>query len=564
MAFAAGSCFAIDPARVANSVGELAKGNWVTYNGDERGWHYSPLKQITTKNVTKLVDAWSHVASRARRGIESFPLAIDGVVYYTGPYNQLYAMDGATGDVLWTYKHKLNEDLVARQTHNPFNRGISAMYGNIISNTLDGKVTAVDMKTGKLVWETKLIDSEKITVGFTGIPMVVKDKIIAGSQGGEWPQRGLIYGVDAKTGKKLWEFVTVGGNDGSPWDRRDTWGNESWKVGGGGAWTGDGYYDIETNSYWLGTSNPAPLFDYIGKDWMTKGPRPGINLYTDCVLLLNPDTGALKAYYQEIPHDVWDFDSAVDGFYAFEQGGKKYVLHPNKGGFYFLYDRKGALLNVYKGVDEINWVKDITPKGELIGRNDMGIGSHKNSCPAINGGLSYNSGTYNPNTGLFYKLGYEWCMDLTVMKVEPVTEPVAQLYIGADFKFSVPVGRKSMSGHIRARDPVSGKVKFEINYPSAAPHSSLLSTAGDLLFVGEANGYFTAHDVRDGKKLWTHNIGIGMGGGVITYLAKGKQYVAVTTGWGSLFEEGYGEFFGVEPWLNMPQDSGGIRVFAIQ
>jgi len=262
VAFATGNSIAadVDGERMLNGDKELAKGNWLTYHGSYKGLHYSPLDKINTKNVGKLTEAWSHSASRVRRGIESFPLAIDGVLYYTGPYNQVYALDGATGKMLWTYKQKLNEDLVARQTHGPFNRGISAAYGNIIIATLDGKVAAIDMKTGKLAWETKLIDSEKLTVGFTGPPLLVKDKIIVGAQGGEWPYRGPIFGVNAKTGQKVWEFLTVGGNDGTASDRRNTWGNDSWKVGGGGAWMGASY-DPETNSLWVGTSNPAPLYD---------------------------------------------------------------------------------------------------------------------------------------------------------------------------------------------------------------------------------------------------------------------------------------------------------------
>ena len=200
VAFAAGSSIAadVDGDRVLNADKELAKGNWVTYNGSYKGWHYSPLDKINTKTVGKLTEAWSHSASRARRGIESMPLAIDGMLYYTGPYNQVYALDGATGKMLWTYKQKLNEDLVARQTHGPFNRGIAAAYGNIIIGTLDGKVAAIDMQTGKLAWETQLIDSAKLTVGFTGTPMLVKDKLILGAQGGEWPYRGPIFGVNAK------------------------------------------------------------------------------------------------------------------------------------------------------------------------------------------------------------------------------------------------------------------------------------------------------------------------------------------------------------------------------
>jgi PQQ-dependent dehydrogenase (methanol/ethanol family) len=551
----------VDGDRLLNADKDLEKGNWITYHGSYKSWHYSPLSQINAGNVGKLTEAWSHVASRANRGLQGFPLAIDGVLYYSSPYNQVYALDGATGKVLWTYKQKLNEDLVARQTHSPYNRGLAAGYGNIFIGTLDGKLAAIDMKTGKLSWETKLIDSEKLTVGFTGAPLLVKDKVIIGSQGGEWPYRGPIFGVNAKTGAKVWEFFTVGGNDGTPSDRRDTWGNDSWKVGGGGGWMA-GAYDPETNSVWWGTANPAPLYDWSGDKWMTEGARPGLNLYITSVILLDPDNGNLKGYHQELPHDAWDFDSSMGEFVFLESGGKKYVVHPNKGGFIFVYDRAGKPVNVYKAVDNINFVKDIKPNGELVGRRDLTEGKHTNLCPAIAGGLSWNAGTYNPKTGLFYRVGYEWCIDLTVTKTEPITEPVVQLNIGADFTFVPAQGEKSMHGHIRARDPITGKVKFEIAYPGATPHASLLSTGGNVLFVPEADGTLAAYDAANGKKLWTHNDGQGHNGGIITYMAGGKQYVAVMTGWGSLVGDGYGDWFG-EPWKSMPKDSGVLKVFAL-
>src|SRR6185312_14122672 len=521
---AAGGAFAaadIDGQGLINA--DKNPGNWPTYHGSYRSWHYSALDQITTSNVGKLTEAWSHAASRANRGLQSFPLAIDGVVYYSSPYNQVYALDGATGQVLWTYKQKLNEDLVARQTHSPYNRGIAAGYGNIYMGTLDGKLVAIDAKTGKLNWETKLVNSEKLTVGFTGAPLVVKDKVIIGAQGGEWPYRGPLFGVNAKTGEKVWQFFTVGGNEGTASDRRDTWGNDSWKTGGGGGWMAGGY-DPETNLVWWGTGNPAPLYDYAGDKWQTEGPRPGINLYTTSVLLMDPDTGELKAFHQEIPHDAWDFDSAPGEFMMVEKGGKKYVVHAGKSGWVWVYDRMGKVQNVYKGVDNINFVKSIDPKtGELIGRRDLAGGKHKNLCPSIAGGYSWNSGSYSPKTGLFYKVGWEWCIDLEVVKTEPVLEPMAQLNIGADFKFVAPEGDK-LRGHIRARDPVTGKVAFEIPYTKAPPHASLLSTGGNLLFVPEADGTLVAFDARNGKKLWSHNNGQGQDGGIITYSAKGKQY----------------------------------------
>ena len=370
---------------------EAEPGNWRTYHGTYKSWHYSALDEINTRNVGKLQEAWSHTASRANRGLQSMPLAINGVLYYTSSYNQVYALDGATGQVLWIYKQKLNEDLVARQTHSPYNRGIAAGYGMIYMGTLDGKLVAIDRKTGTLKWETKLVDSEKLTVGFTGAPLLVKGNVIIGAQGGEWPYRGPIFGVDAYTGTKVWQFFTVGGNDGTASDRRDTWGGDSWKTGGGGGWMA-GAYDPETNTVWWGTANPAPLYDWAGPDWKTKGPRPGDNLYTTSVLLLDPDTGALKAYHQELPHDAWDFDSSMGEFMFI---GDK-VVHPNKGGFVFVYDRKGKVQNVYKGVDNINFVQDIKPDGTLVGRRDMIGGKHENLVPGNRGRLQLAIGHLQP------------------------------------------------------------------------------------------------------------------------------------------------------------------------
>src|SRR5215470_12973781 len=222
----------VDAQRLLNADNQPA--DWLTYHGTYKSWHYSGLDQINANNVKDLKVAWSHVTPRSTRGLQSFPLVVDGVLYYTGSHNQLFALDGATGNLIWAYKQKLNEDLV-------------------------GKLVAVDMNTGKLKWETKLVESEKLTVGFTGAPLLVKDKVIIGSQGGEWPYRGPIFGVDAKTGQKVWEFYTVAGTP----DAEKTWGNESWRTGGGGGWM-PGNYDAETNTVWWGTANPAPLYDWSG------------------------------------------------------------------------------------------------------------------------------------------------------------------------------------------------------------------------------------------------------------------------------------------------------------
>jgi len=354
-----------------------------------------------------------HFPERATRGLQSTPLALDGVLYYSGSYSRVYALDGATGKTIWSYTPELDEELVAKQTHSPYNRGIALGQGNLYVGTVDGRLIALNQKTGKPVFDLKLLDSKKVTVGFTGAPLVVKDMVIIGAQGGEWPGRGPIFGVDAKTGQKKWEFFTVAGTE----EAMATWGNDSWRTGGGGGWM-PGAYDPETNSVWWGTANPAPLYDWSGPDWKKSGARPGDNLYTTSVIALDPDTGKLKFYHQELPHDAWDFDSAVGEFVMINRGDKKLVVHPNKGGFVFVYDRSNAKIeNVWPLVKNINFVKSIDPKtGELIGRRDFVAGKAETPlCPAIMGGISWNSGAYSPKTQLYYKIGHRTARPVVIL-----------------------------------------------------------------------------------------------------------------------------------------------------
>lgn len=545
-AFVGSHAWAIAPSGVESSQIENADktpGDWLTYHGNYKSTHFSGLDQINAGNVKNLEVAWIHLPGRSTRGLQSMPLAADGVLYYSGSYSRVFALDGATGKLIWSYFPELNEQLVAQQTHSPYNRGVALGDGKVFVGTVDGRLIALDQKTGKPVWDTKLVNSEKLTVGFTGAPLVVKDMVIIGSQGGEWTGRGPLFGVDMKTGQKKWEFFTVAGTE----EAKKSWGNDSWRTGGGGAWMPGGY-DVETNTIWFGTANPAPLYDWSGDKWKTEGPRPGDNLFTSSVIALNPDNGQLKFYHQELPHDAWDFDSAVGEFLMVDKDGKKLVVHPNKGGFVFVYNRAdGKIENVWKIADNINFVKNIDPKtGELIGRRDLNLGKIDSPlCPAIAGGVSWNAGTYNAKTGLYYKIVQEWCMDLDVVKTTPITEPMAQLNIGANFKLVPPPDGK-IRGHLDARDPVTGERKWTVEFPEP-PLASLLGTAGNLVFVPDARGTLHAYNAEDGKELWSHYNGAGHNGGIITYMAGGKQYIALPAGIGGMVSDEYPGLFG-EPY----------------
>jgi PQQ-dependent dehydrogenase (methanol/ethanol family) len=511
----------VDTARIEAA----GQNDWLTYHGSYKSYHYSPLAQINAGNVSNLSVAWIHIPGRSTRGLQSMPLVADGVLYYTGSYSRTFALNGATGEVIWSYFPELDEALISRQTHSPYNRGVAIGEGKVYVGTMDGRLIALDMKTGKVAWDTKLVDSQKLTVGFTGAPLYAKGTVVIGSQGGEWPGRGPIFGVDAATGKKKWEFLTVAGTD----EAMKTWGNDSWRTGGGGGWM-PGTYDSETNNILWGTANPAPLYDWSGADFKTQGARPGNNLYTTSVIALDVDTGKLKSHYQELPHDAWDFDSAVGEFLMLDRDGQKLVVHPNKSGFVFVYDRNLGLKNVWRLVENINFVKNIDPKtGELIGRRDFSAGKVESPplCPYIGGGISWNGGSYNPKTGLYYKIGQEWCY-----------------------------------GHLDARDPVTGAKKWEVRYPEP-PIASVLSTAGNLVFVPDARGVVHAYDAENGTELWNHNNGTGHQGGIVSYSVGGKQYVAMTAGFGGMLSDDYAANFG-GVFKSMPRDDGALIVYSLK
>src|SRR5712672_2634689 len=200
---------AVSPARL--QAAEQTPNDWLSYHGGYKSYHYSALEQINASNVNNLEVAWIHMPGRSTRGLQSMPLAKDGVLYYSGSYSRVFALDGATGKVLWTYFPELDDQLVARQTHSPYNRGMAMGDGKLYIGTVDGRLIALDAKTGKPAWDTKLVDSQKLTVGFTGAPLFARGTVVIGAQGGEWPARGPIFGVDAATGKKKWEFLTSGG-----------------------------------------------------------------------------------------------------------------------------------------------------------------------------------------------------------------------------------------------------------------------------------------------------------------------------------------------------------------
>jgi alcohol dehydrogenase (cytochrome c) len=518
---------------------EKAKpGDWPSYHRTYDAQRYSPLNQINKKNVGKMQVAWVHQPGEITQGLQATPIAIDGIVYYSSSYNRTFAVDGRTGETIWRYIPKIKDGVDQLPTAPP-SRGVAVANGMVFIGTIDGRGIALDQKTGAVKWETQIVDTMACGCMFTSPPLAVKDKLIFGSTQGGIPARGGgIFGLDQKTGKQLWYFDPVKEGE-EHWGMNDQ-GEDSSKYAGVGAWH-VGSYDPELDLIYYGTSNPSPWFDWAppedGRNGHLRkngvGARPGDNLYSSSVLALRPDTGELVWYHQEHPHDDWDYDATLGEFVLVNAGGKKLMIHQAKSGFVFVYDRtNGKIENVWTINKYVTFVKTIDPKtGELIERNPPTIDKDNMFCPSMLGGRSWNAGSYNPETKVWFNSRQEMCEIAKPRPEKPVMEPLPAWYAGADLTWVHPPGDKA-HGAIDAWDPLTGKKKWSVpdKYPRV---STILSTKGGLVFSGDMPGNIYAYDADNGKELWKFNMGSGSRGGIISYMAGGEQYILVPSGMGS-------------------------------
>lgn len=516
--------------------------DWPEYHRDYRGWRFSPLEQINKSNVKKLKVAWIHQPGDITQGMQATPLSIDGVVYYIGPNNRVFAVDGATGKEIWHYYTEL-DPVVNTLLFNGYNRGVTVGHGKVYFGTLDGRVIALDQKTGKQLWSVQLADPKKCSgCNFTSPPVLAGNVLIQGPTGGDLAQQGRLYALNAETGDQLWKFEIIK-------DDPASWPGDSGKTGGGGAWL-PGQYDPKLDLFFIGTSNAAPDFDGT--------VREGDNLYTATTLAIEPKTGKLRWHRQEVPHDVWDYDSAYE-YLMIDKDGKDLMIHLNKGGYVYVMDRKtGELVNTWPLSENINWVKSVNPKtGELSGRDQPEIGKSKLFCPSVLGSRSWNAGAYSPKTKLWYTNAHEFCNRVTVAdNNDPKNLAFSQPYFGfSAFSFEPPPGKKQ-SARLEAVDPITGKRAWTVEYPLPGL-GGVLVTGGNLVFNGDSRGYVHAYDAKDGKELWKFNTGSGIRAGITSYAIDGKQYVLVPTGFGSLFP---GFASGVFP--EFKESKGGSAVIA--
>jgi alcohol dehydrogenase (cytochrome c) len=486
--------------------------SWLTYSGDYSGQRHSPLKQITPENAHRLTAQWTfQTETMARgRGYEATPLVLDGVLYATGPNNFAWALDARTGHSFWRYRRDLPNNLTYG-TSAPVNRGFGVFADRLFMTTLDAHLVALDMKTGNVIWDIELADY-KIGHSATMAPLVVKDKVIIGISGGDYPTRGFLDAYDPTDGKRIWRFYTVPG-PGEPGS--DTWPTspELLARGGGGTWV-TGTYDPEVNTLYWGTGNPNP--DYYGED------RKGENLYTCSLIAIDADTGKMKWYYQFTPHDSHDWDSNhVPVLADLPIGGqrRKVVMVANRNGFFYVLDRVTGKVLLGKPFTDTTWARELGPDGHPIVLND----GSKGCLPDNWGGTNFMPPSFDPTLRLFFVTARETCATYV---------PEKQVITPGRFSLSGTVRRDlgKAYGALRAIDASTGERRWEFKFPSPS-FAGLLSTASGLVFGGDNEGNFMAFDARTGTNVWHYQTGSPIWGGApMTYMLDGRQYVVIGSG----------------------------------
>jgi alcohol dehydrogenase (cytochrome c) len=495
--------------RIVNAVREPH--NWLTYWGDYSATRYRDLKQINTANVKDLRVEWMFQTGQ-RGAFETVPLVIDGVLYFSVQEGHAYAVDGKTGRELWHYHYQMERDI--KLCCGTINRGLAVLGGRVFMETPDAHVVALDIRNGRLLWKTQMADY-RAGYGATAAPLVVKDKVIVGVAGGEFGIRGFVDAYDAATGKRAWRFYSIPAR-GEPGG--DTWLGESWTRGGGATWM-TGTYDPALNLIYWPIGNPGP--DLYGKE------RIGDNLFTNSVVALDADTGTRKWHFQFTPHDTHDWDANETPMLLdlrWRGVPRKLLVQANRNGFFYILDRvTGEFLDA-KPFARQTWAKGIDRKGRPIEHPDVEPTPEGNRlCPGLAGATNWMAPSYNPQTGLFYLPVREQC---DVYFSSPPEYVEGKPYWGGTTR---GVTDEKEWGELKALHPLSVETAWKFRY-HRAPWAGTLSTSGGLLFAGDEDGYLIAFDARTGKLLWRFYTGNRLVTSPITYLADGRQYVAMPSG----------------------------------
>lgn len=489
------------------------QGDWPTYHGQLGGNRHTALSQINAANVKRLAPAWLFSIPNSRH-LEVTPVVVNGMMYVTTA-NECYALDAASGREVWHYARPRTKGVIG-DAGGGINRGVALLDDKVFLVTDNAHLLALDRLSGKLVWDTEMADFRQ-HYGSTSAPLAVNDVVIAGLSGGDEGARGFVAGYNPVTGKRIWRFATMP-SPGEPLAK--TWAGRAIEHGCVTTWL-TGTYDSETGLVYWPTGNPCP--DYNGDE------RKGDNLYSDSVVALRPKSGELAWFFQFTPHDLHDWDATetpllVDAPYQGQP--RKLLLQANRNGFFYILDRTtGKFLQATPFVSKLTWAGGIGPDGrpKVLPGSDPTPSGNK-VCPAVEGASNWMSTSFNPSLGLFFVMTLEKCTIYS--KSDAWWEPGKSFYGGDTRNVPGEPGQKIL----RALD-LTGKIVWE--YPQSGKAQSwggVLSTDNGLVFFGDDSGAFAAVDAASGKPLWRFNTNTLWKASPMTYMAGGRQFIAVAAG----------------------------------
>ena len=521
----------------SNQPNSQDNGNWLMYGRTSDDHRFSPLKQINEQTIGRLGLAWSREMGTTR-GLEATPLVEDGVIYTTSSWSVVDALDAKTGDVKWTYDPKVPRERAYFICCDVVNRGVALYKGKVYVGTLDGRLIALDEKTGMPVWSVQTTDPTR-AYSITSAPRIAKGMVVIGNAGNEYGVRGYVSAYDADTGKQQWITYTVPGDPSQHFESKEmetaskTWGPDYWKTGGGGsAWEGI-VYDPSLDMLYFGTGNPTAWYRAL------RGSK-GDALYTASIVALHASNGAFAWYFQTTPSDNWDYDATQPLMQAdLNIGGKprKVIMQANKNGFFYVLDRQtGEFISGAAFANGVTWAKGLDPKtGRPIESAGYAEAQPVIVSPSPNGAHNWHPMAFSPNTGFVY-LPVKSSSQFLHAPDAKWKYDANKLNLGLDGDYDGPLSAKLGSmpaeqGELVAWDPVAQKAAWRKPYPTTEG-GGVLATAGNLVFQGRADGILAAYRATDGLQLWQFDAGTGIVAPPVTYTVGGMQYVSVMVGWG--------------------------------